>query len=239
MSKTTSWPVTADYEAAKTLGLAVVPVVEVEGLSAAKKRALALADNKIAERSSWNRERLAVELSELSALLIAENLEISITGFAAPEFPQFTENLDEDASDPADVIDAKWLSEKPVSEFGDLWNLGAHRLVCGDARESDALARLMGEPRAAMGFFDLNYSARTRGIADRELADLTSALNAAASVSRDGALHFICIDWRQIGELLEASQRHVRRDARSRCVDEIERPTRLLLSGRPRTNRRI
>ena len=68
-------------EAAKLLGLEKVPVIRVEGLSEAQKRALLLADNKIAENAGWDRERLAIELPELAELLIEENLDISITGF--------------------------------------------------------------------------------------------------------------------------------------------------------------
>jgi ParB-like chromosome segregation protein Spo0J len=67
------------YEAAKLLGLKQVAVIEVKGLSQARRRALALADNKIAENAGWDREKLAVELPELSGLLIEEGLDISIT----------------------------------------------------------------------------------------------------------------------------------------------------------------
>jgi ParB-like chromosome segregation protein Spo0J len=73
------------HAAAKLLGLTEVLVIEVHGLSAAKKRALALADNKIGENGGWDREMLAVELSELSEILIEEGLDITITGFAAVE----------------------------------------------------------------------------------------------------------------------------------------------------------
>ena len=96
------------YEAAKLLGLKQVPVIEVKGLSEAKRRALALADNKIAENAGWDREKLAVELPELSELLIEEGLDISITGFAAPEIDQLTADFEEDASDPADTVDPDW-----------------------------------------------------------------------------------------------------------------------------------
>ena len=69
------------FEAAKLRGLKKIPAIRLRGLSEAKKRALLLADNKIAENAGWDRERLAIELPELADLLIAENLDISITGF--------------------------------------------------------------------------------------------------------------------------------------------------------------
>ena len=73
------------YAAAALLGLQEVPVIRVEGLSDAKRRALALADNKIAENAGWDRELLATELPELADILIVEGLDVSITGFAPVE----------------------------------------------------------------------------------------------------------------------------------------------------------
>ena len=211
------------YRASMQLGLSVVPIVQVCGLSAAKKRALALADNKIAEHAGWDRELLASELAELTALLIEDDLDISITGFDTPEIDQLSADFEEDSSDPADAVDAQWLATKPVSQRGDLWSLENHRILCGDARELATLTRLMGDHRAAMAFLDPPYNIRVRGIVGRgrvrhqefamasgelsrgEFVDfLTSALSAAASVSQDGAVHFVCMDWRHIGELLEA-----------------------------------
>ena len=107
------------YAAAKSLGITDVPVIEVNGLSAAKKRALALADNKIAENAGWDREILAVELPELAEVLIEENLDISITGFAAVEIDQLATDFEEESSDPADSGDPKWLVSDPVSEPDD------------------------------------------------------------------------------------------------------------------------
>ena len=78
-------PGTVGFEAAKLLGLKKIPAIRLYGLSEAKKRALLLADNKIAENAGWDRERLAIELPELAELLIEENLDISITGFEPVE----------------------------------------------------------------------------------------------------------------------------------------------------------
>jgi DNA modification methylase len=195
----------------------------VQGLSEPKRRALALADNKIAENAGWDRERLAVELPELSELLIGEGLNISITGFAAPELDQLTADFEEDPSDPAVTVDPAWSSAAPVTKPGDHWELGDHHLLCGDARSNDDLARLMGGAEAAMAFLDPPYNVRVRDIVGRgrikhaefamgsgELSRsgfvefLTKSLAAASAVSRDGAVHYVCIDWRHIGELLEA-----------------------------------
>jgi 16S rRNA G966 N2-methylase RsmD len=211
------------HAAAKSLGITDVPVIEVNGLSAAKKRALALADNKIAENAGWDREILAVELPELAEVLIEENLDISITGFAAVEIDQLATDFEEESSDPADSGDPKWLISDPVSEPDDMWCLGSHRILCGDAREPDTLKRLMGGRCAAMAFLDPPYNVRVCDIVGRgrvkheefamasgELSRahfvefLKDTLAAAAAVSLDGAVHFVCMDWRHIGELLEA-----------------------------------
>ena len=212
------------YEAALLLGLKEVLVIMLPGLSEAKRRALALADNKIAENAGWDREKLAVELPELSELLIEEGLDISITGFAAPELDQLTADFEEDPSDPADTIDPDWTTAAPVTKLGDLWQLGHHRLLCADARSGGDLARLMGGSQAAMAFMDPPYNVRIRDIVGRgrikhrefamgsgELSRagfvefLKDTLAAAVAVCRDGAIHYVCMDWRHIAELLEAS----------------------------------
>jgi hypothetical protein len=115
------------YEAAKLRGLKQVRVIEVKGLSEAKRRALALADNKIAENAGWDRERLAVELPELSELLIEEGLDISITGFSAPETDQLTADFEKDSFAAADTVDPDWNTAAPVTKPGDLWQLGSRR----------------------------------------------------------------------------------------------------------------
>ena len=211
------------HAAAKLLGLRQVPAIEVQRLSEAKRRALALADNKIAENAGWDRELLAAELPELADILVVEGLDIAITGFAPVEIDQLTADFEEDPSDPADTVDPRWATAAPVTKPGDLWQLGHHRLLCGDARGADDLARLMGKAAAAMAFLDPPYNVRVRDIVGRgrvqhaefamasgELSRtdfvefLKTTLAAAAGVSRDGAVHFVCMDWRHIGELLES-----------------------------------
>ena len=125
------------FEAAKLLGLTEVPVIIQEGLSEAKKRALLIADNKIAQNAGWDRERLAHEIPELAELLIEEDLNIAITGFEPIEIDQLAIDFEQDASDPSDAIAAEWVSPTAVSSRGDLWHLGGHRLLCGDARCAD------------------------------------------------------------------------------------------------------
>ena len=209
------------YQAARLLGIETVPVIEVTGLSETKRRALALADNKIAENAGWDRERLAIELPELSELLVLDGLDISVTGFAAVEIDQLAVDFDEDARE--DKLDPAWADAEVVTKAGDLWQLGSHRLLCGDARTNDDLARLMDGSRASMAFLDPPYNVRVRDIVGRgrvqhpefvmasgELSSdgfvtfLRDTLTQAAEVSKDGAVHYICMDWRHIGDLIAA-----------------------------------
>ena len=85
------------------------------GLSPARQRALAIADNRIAENSGWNRERLAIEIPELTGLLEAEGLDVSILGFEAVEIDQLVTDFDDDAGDPEDGVDPKWFKDRPRS----------------------------------------------------------------------------------------------------------------------------
>ena len=213
------------HQAGMQLGLTLVPVVQVCGLSAARKRALALADNKIAANAGWDRELLASELAELSRLLIEDDLDIAITGFDAPEIDQLTADFEEDPADPADTLDPAWGTAPSVTKLGDFWHLDQHRLLCADARRESDLALLMGGRQAAMAFMDPPYNVAVRDIVGRgrikhgefvmgsgELSRgefvefLKNTLGKAAAVSRDGAVHFVCMDWRHIGQLLEAGE---------------------------------
>ena len=157
----------AGFEAAKLLGLERIPAIRLHGLSEAQKRVLLIADNKIADNAGWDFERLAIELPELAELLIAESLDISITGFEPAEIDQLVSDFEDDAADPADDIQADWLSLAPVSRPGDLWQLGPHRLLCGDARDTGNLDRLLGDEQAAMAFLDPPYNVRVRSVVGR------------------------------------------------------------------------
>jgi DNA modification methylase len=209
--------------AAKLAGLTQLPVVRLTGLSEGKKRALLLADNKIAEGAGWDRERLAIELPELAEVLHFEELHIGITGFEAPEIDQLVSDFEE-ASDPDDEIPAATTTSGPVvSAAGDVWLLGGHRLMCGNACDPTHVSKLIADEHAAMAFLDPPYNVKVAGIVGRgavkhdefamasgEMSPaeftrfLAEALGAAAAVSRGGAVHFVCMDWRHIGELVNA-----------------------------------
>jgi ParB-like chromosome segregation protein Spo0J len=135
--------------AAKELGLSEVPVIEVRGLSEAKKRALALADNKIADNAGWDLDMLALELQELSQLDLTFDLEV--TGFDTAELDLLIDDTKAATKDdPADLVPP--TRTRAVSRAGDLWLLGEHRLLCGDAREGAGYLRLLDGEKASMCF---------------------------------------------------------------------------------------
>jgi DNA modification methylase len=213
------------YQAAKVSGLDIVPVIVVAGLSPAKRRALAIADNKIAENAGWDLELLEIEIRELEKLLSNEGLDRSILCFEPVEFDQLASNFEANSLEPDDAPDPAWTEGALVSKVGDLWKLGNHGLLCGDARRDDDIARLMGGCTADLAFLDPPYNVRIAGVVGRgktkhaefamasgemSPADfsgfLSATFRAAASVSRDGAVHFVCMDWRHYPELITAGK---------------------------------
>ena len=122
--------------AARQLGMERVPVIELGHLSEAQRRAFVIADNRLAERAEWDRDLLALEVGELADL----GIDLEGLGFDAGEIDAL---LREEAPDPREE-ETPEVPGDPVSRPGDLWVLGPHRLLCGDATDGDAVARLLG-----------------------------------------------------------------------------------------------
>jgi ParB-like chromosome segregation protein Spo0J len=118
-------------EAAKLLGFSTVPTIRLEHLSEAQKRAYILADNKLAEKAGWDREILAIELQHLMDLELV--FDVSVTGFEMPEIDVLIQDLEAKPAkaDPADAVPA--ITGPAVTKPGDIWQIGPHRLICGDA----------------------------------------------------------------------------------------------------------
>lgn len=211
-------------EAAKSLGLAALPAVIISDLSSPKIRALMLADNRIAQSAGWDREVLALELAELPELLIVDDLDLSITGFENAEIDSIQADL-EPSSDPADDPGDFSTNLPAVAATGDLWSLGSHQLLCGNALSQDNLSRLMAGEGADTAFLDPPYNVRVSSIGGRGkkkhrefamasgemdsnafVAFLKVALGNAAAVSKDGAVHYVCIDWRHVDSLTIAGR---------------------------------
>ena len=213
--------------AAKELRLAEVPTICLEHLNDTQKRAFMLADNRLTETSIWDDKLLGEQLRELSLLDLDFSLEA--TGFEIAEIDLRIEGLtsgSEAEDDSADSLPPH-SDAPPVTQVGDLWLLGRHRVLCGDALDPLAYQGLMQRERATMVFTDPPYNVSIDGhaggrgsIQHREFAMacgemdkaqftefLTGACGLAARHSQDGAIHDICMDWRHVGELLAAGER--------------------------------
>ncbi|MCC7227385.1 MAG: site-specific DNA-methyltransferase [Burkholderiaceae bacterium] len=144
--------------AARTLALSEVPVIELAHLSETQKRAFILAENKLAEHSGWDSTLLSLELADLQNA----GFDLGLTGFDDSEIQSLLDT-DEDASadeaqDSADELPAP--PAKPVSRTGDVWALGEHRLICGDATDSAVITALMGDQRATLCFTSPPYGSQ-------------------------------------------------------------------------------
>ncbi len=209
-------------EAAKSLGLEAVPVIRLEHLTDAQRRAYILADNKLAEKAGWDREILAIELQNLMAEEL--DFDVAITGFEMPEIDVLIEELaaKPDKSDPADFVPD--VQDTAVTQLGDVWQIGPHRLICGDATEAETYSRLLDGEQAQMVFTDPPYNVPINGhvsglgearhrefaMASGEMSEaefaafLQSVFVNLAEASVDGAIHFIAMDWRHMREVLDA-----------------------------------
>ena len=140
--------------AARELGLEEVPIIRLAHLTDAQRRALTIADNKLAENAGWNEELLRQELGELQL----EDFDLSLIGFDLDELAQL---LDAPETDNAGLTDDDAVpepEERVVSRPGDLWLLGEHKVLCGDATRASDYRALLGSELADMAFTDPPYN---------------------------------------------------------------------------------
>lgn len=210
--------------AALELGLAKVPTIMVSHLSDAQKRALMIADNKIAQNSAWDMDLLRIELEEIIAL--EDDGLIDVVGFDTPELDLI---LDGDSlattPDPLDEVKEPDRTTEASSRSGDLVQLGQHRIYCGDARDPQSYAAVLDGDEADFAAIDQPYNLSTADIGGlgktkhREFAEASGemsrsefqkflgvTLGQVKDHCRDGAIIMAFMDWRHIGQLLEAGE---------------------------------
>jgi DNA modification methylase len=209
-------------QAAKQLGLQQVPTILIDHLTDAERRAYIIADNKLALNAGWDQDLLAIELQGL----IDIDFDVTLTGFSLAEVDMTLDAArqgDPDApDDAANVVPA--MQAVAVTRAGQRWQVGRHMLLCGDARQPDDFHRLMNGEKADMIFTDPPYNVpidghvcglgRIRhrdfamGVGEMSQSTFTSflsvTLGAMASACRDGAVAYVCMDWRHMSELLTA-----------------------------------
>ncbi len=209
--------------AARQLGWTEVPTILLSSMTAAQKRAYVIADNKLALNAGWDEDLLALELGELAALEL--DFDLTLTGFEMAEIDLLIGSSAK-ADPKADAVPESDPTIPPVSRSGDLWLCGPHRVLCGDATSPDAFAALLGGERAQLVFIDPPYNVPIDGhvcglgsvqhpdfaMASGEMseAEFTQLLKTVCghlvAHSVDGAIHFVCMDWRHVHELLTAAR---------------------------------
>jgi DNA modification methylase len=197
-------------QAARAMGISEVPTIILPGLSETQKRALRIADNKIALNAGWDLEILQSELGELASLDV--DIDPTLTGFSTGEIDVILAS----SADPDDEVIPP-VPATPRTKPGDIWILDDHRIGCGDSRDAEFLQRVIGEGgRVDAAFLDPPYNVKIGGhavsagrhrefaMASGEMSEsefrtfLADTLGAAARCSRNGAVHFVCMDWRHM-----------------------------------------
>jgi DNA modification methylase len=212
----------ARARAAVEAGLTEVPVVRLTHMTQDERRAYLLADNRLAMDAGWDKELLAIELQELQAL----EFDLPILGFSLPEIDKLYDDLADGRLDGRDA-DEDAIPDRQTNHVtlpGDVWLLGHHRLICGDARDPEIYAKLLDGEEVGVIFCDPPYNVKIENnvsglgkvrhgdfamasgeMNSGEFVDfLTDSLRPAAAACRNGAIAFICMDWRHMVELTTA-----------------------------------
>lgn len=209
----------ARWLAAKLLNQNDVPTIKVSFLTEADRRAFALAENRLSESAGWDQELLAKELN----WLFDNDYDVDITGFTLPEM-DFSIGTAEPSAEPeqVEIPDPDTIA---VSQIGDLWLIGPHRLYCGNSLEPASYEALLGRDRADMVFADPPYNVKIDGhvsglgkIKHREFefasgemsqAEFTQFLRSVfrncVLFSSSGSIHYQCMDHRHVREILDAA----------------------------------
>lgn len=209
----------ARWRAAQQIKLTELPTIKVAFLSEADRRAFALAENRLAELAGWDQELLAEELN----WLFENEYDVDITGFTLADM-DFSIGSTEPSAGP-EQVELPDPDAIAVSQIGDLWLIGPHRLYCGNSLEPASYEALLGKDRADMVFADPPYNVKIDGhvsglgkIKHREFefasgemsqAEFTQFLRAAfrncVLFSGSGSIHYQCMDHRHVREILDAA----------------------------------
>lgn len=212
----------ARLAAARLAHLPQVPVIHLEHLSTAQKKAYRIADNKLAELGTWSVENLQLEFQELEKLDL--DFSLGITGFDMGDIDLILEGKEAKADPKANNIPFI-PDDEIVSKEGDIWILGEHRIICGNSLQKGTLSQLMEDKKADMVFTDPPYNVKINGhvcgagnvqhkefkFASGEMTveEFTQFLKTSFELlcmfSKDGSLHYICMDWRHIKEIMTAA----------------------------------
>ncbi len=192
-----------------------------------------IADNKLALNAGWDDDLLAAELRELSYNL---DYDVTKTGFEIPELDLIWRHNKNGTESGEDVPEAD-RSKPAVSRTGDLWRIGDHAVLCGDSTQRSSYEKVMGNEAARLVFTDAPYNVPVDGhvsglgkhhhrefaMASGEMSSgqftdfLRTVFRHLADFSEDGSLHYLCMDWRHMWELMSAAQGNFS-DLKNLCV---------------------
>ncbi len=209
-----------------------VPCIRLTHLSTEQKLALAIADNKMSDELHFDVGALTTLLGELDAI----DFRIELTGFDTAEVDIMLAAPTISTADPADATTEGKQAATAVTRAGDLWLLGKHRLLCGNALSSKDYELLLGTEKAELIFTDPPYNTsvgKVSGLGKAQHAEfamasgemspnefvgfLSQLMGHLCRFSIDGSIHFLCMDWRHIWEMMEAS-RAAYSELKSVCV---------------------
>ena len=212
----------ARLEAAKLLGLIDVPTICLAHMTLVQKRAYVIADNRMNEiAGSWDRKILALEHEAIC--LLDPSFDITNTGFSLQDIEII---IDGQTGCAEDEVALPAPNSSPVSALGDLWLLGEHKLLCGNALHPDSFEALMGDERAQLVLTDPPYNVRINGnvarkgrhreflmasgemTSDQFTVFLTQALSNLRKFSSDGSIHYLFMDWRHMAEMGAATAQY-------------------------------
>jgi len=220
-------------KACQLLGIENVPAIRATGMNESEIRAFMIADNRLAENAQWDDLLLAENFEFLADSL--PDFDLEITGFDYGEIENLIVEAKETIRPEPAIPDVP--TGIPVTRAGDIWLLGSHRIICGDSRDPSTYDRLFTDGRkAAMIFTDPPYNLSAREIGqtcegahgDFEMgsgemsrsefaAFLESIFSLLRQYSSDGSIHYICMDWRHIGEMISAGDK-VYDELKNLCV---------------------
>ena len=182
--------------AARKLGMAEVPTIEVAHLTPAQRRAYILADNKLALNAGWDSDLLKVELTDLGG----DGFDLSVIGFSSDELAALLADKTEGLTDPDSVPD---VPVDPVSRLGDVWVMGRHRIICGDSTSADDVGKCLGAVRPHLMVTDPPYGV-DYDPEWRERAGVSTATAAKGKVLNDDRA-----DWREAWALFPGDVAYV------------------------------
>ena len=205
-------------EAARRMGIDAIPVVRFETLSEEQERLIRMGLDRIPEDGEWNKEEVMEEFKELQIFFG----DLTITGF---EIEEINLILDLNNNDDLDEDIQSLIDEPLVTQTGDLWMMGDHKLLCDDSLRKESYETLLGEEKADISFIDEPYNVKVDGhvggkgkikhgefaMASGEMSPdqftefLSTSKKHLASYCKNGAIIFACMDWRHIQEMMDSA----------------------------------